>query len=83
LKPPKTTVSSSTSTTPTTPISQQNKPKPTLSPSNIEALQKRLQELGFYRGEIDGIWGPQTQAAVEAAQRAYSIGTADVDNGRL
>ncbi|HEY9671771.1 MAG TPA: peptidoglycan-binding protein [Waterburya sp.] len=80
LKPPKTTVSSSTSTTP---ISQLNKPKPTLSPSNIEALQKRLQELGFYRGEIDGIWGPQTQAAVEAAQRAYSIGTADVDNGRL
>lgn len=80
LKPPKTIVSSSTSAMP---ISQQTKPKPSLSPSNIEALQKRLQELGFYRGEIDGIWGPQTQAAVEAAQRAYSIGTADINNGRL
>ena len=80
LKPPKTIANSSTSTTP---ISQQNQPKPTLNSSNIEALQKRLQELGFYRGEIDGIWGPQTQAAVEAAQRAYSIGTADINNGRL
>ncbi len=89
LKPPKTTPERSTPrtavsrSTPTTPISEQNRPNPTLSPSKIEALQRRLQQLGFYRGEIDGIWGPQTQAAVEAAQRAYSIGTADIDNGRL
>jgi peptidoglycan hydrolase-like protein with peptidoglycan-binding domain len=50
---------------------------------NIQALQRRLQEQGFYRGLIDGIWGPQTQAAVEAAQRAYKISAADLKNGRF
>jgi peptidoglycan hydrolase-like protein with peptidoglycan-binding domain len=55
----------------------------TASRSNVEALQRRLQELGFYRGEIDGIWGPQTQAAVEAAQRVYSVSTADLENERF
>lgn len=49
--------------------------------SEIKALQKRLQLRGFYRASIDGIWGPQTQAAVEAAQRAYSVGTEDIANG--
>ena len=50
---------------------------------NIQALQRRLQEQGFYRGLIDGIWGPQTQAAVEAAQRAYKVSAADLKNGRF
>lgn len=49
--------------------------------SEIKALQKRLQERGFYRASIDGVWGPKTQAAVEAAQRAYSVGTEDIANG--
>jgi peptidoglycan hydrolase-like protein with peptidoglycan-binding domain len=49
--------------------------------SEIKALQKRLQARGFYRGSIDGVWGPKTQAAVEAAQRAYSVGTEDLANG--
>lgn len=49
--------------------------------SDIKALQKRLQARGFYRASIDGVWGPKTQAAVEAAQRSYSVGTEDIANG--
>jgi peptidoglycan hydrolase-like protein with peptidoglycan-binding domain len=50
---------------------------------DTQALQRRLQAKGFYRGAIDGLWGPQTQAAVEAAQRAYSISAADIENGQF
>ncbi|WP_348247165.1 peptidoglycan-binding domain-containing protein [Leptolyngbya sp. GB1-A1] len=50
---------------------------PTLRPgmrgSAIERLQERLQALGFYDGEVDGIFGAQTQAAVEAAQRNFGL----------
>jgi len=53
------------------------------SPSITEALQKRLKELGFYQGEIDGIWGPQTQAAVEAAQRSYDVSVSDIEKRQL
>lgn len=49
---------------------------------DVQALQKRLKEQGFYRGEIDGVWGSRTQAAVEAAQRAYRVSAADIQNGR-
>ncbi|WP_190790662.1 peptidoglycan-binding domain-containing protein [Leptolyngbya sp. FACHB-711] len=50
---------------------------PTLRPgmrgSAIERLQERLQALGFYDGEVDGIFGAQTQAAVEVAQRNFGL----------
>ncbi len=50
---------------------------------DTRSLQRRLQTQGFYRGAIDGIWGPQTQAAVEAAQRAYRVSTSDIKTGRF
>ncbi len=55
----------------------------TSSGFDIKALQKRLQERGFYRGSVDGLWGPKTQAAVEAAQRAYSVSVDDIENRRF
>jgi peptidoglycan hydrolase-like protein with peptidoglycan-binding domain len=69
--------------TPKTTTSRLNTANTNLSNSATLALQKRLQELGFYRGEIDGIWGPQTQAAVEAAQRSYDVSAADLEKRRL
>ncbi len=51
------------------------------SQSDIKALQKRLKTQGFYRGAIDGFWGPQTQAALEAAQRSYNVNANDLVNG--
>lgn len=39
----------------------------------IARLQDRLRHLGFYEGEIDGVFGSQTQAAVRAAQANFDL----------
>ncbi len=44
----------------------------------VKEIQRRLQTAGFYQGAIDGIWGVQSQAALEAAQRAFNINPADL-----
>jgi lysozyme len=41
--------------------------------SEIEAVQKNLQALGFYSGEIDGAYGPKTAAAVAAFQSSQGL----------
>ena len=48
-------------------------PEPALSNGSqgekVEKLQKRLQALGYYTGEIDGQFGPGTREAVVAFQK--------------
>lgn len=44
--------------------------------SDNKAIQRRLQELGYYNGAIDGIYGTQTRNAVIEFQDDYGI-TAD------
>lgn len=39
----------------------------------VAGLQERLRAKGFLDGEADGIFGPETQAAVKGAQRKYEI----------
>mgnify|MGYP001039557031 CR=1 FL=1 len=39
--------------------------------ADVAAYQKQLAALGFYRGAIDGLAGPETRAAVEAYQRSH------------
>lgn len=34
--------------------------------STVKRLQRDMQELGLYEGEVDGIWGSQSQAAWDA-----------------
>lgn len=48
--------------------------KPGTSKEAVELLQTQLQKLGYYEGEIDGIYGPGTQGAVSKFQRAYDLG---------
>jgi len=49
-----------------------------------EEFQQLLGSLGFYDGPIDGIHGPQTRSAIEAAQKAYGLPiTGRVDNDTL
>lgn len=52
-----------------------------LSPQQIRDLQQRLQQAGFYRGEIDGIWGRSTRQAIEAARTRYGVNAADIVRG--
>ena len=42
----------------------------------VRAVQKRLKELGFYKGSADGDFGPATEEAVKAFQKANGL-TAD------
>jgi glucose-6-phosphate dehydrogenase assembly protein OpcA len=44
-----------------------------------EEYQQLLAALGFYAGPIDGIHGPQTKAAVKAAQNAFNL----LETGRV
>lgn len=46
----------------------------------VRAVQRKLRALGFYHGWPDGIFGADTQSAVDAARRAYHLppnGTVD------
>jgi hypothetical protein len=36
------------------------------SPTMRRAIQARLSDYGYYRGTIDGVWGPRTDAALRA-----------------
>jgi len=40
---------------------------------NVKLLQRRLRQLGFKPGPVDGIYGPKTLAAVKRYQRARRI----------
>ena len=44
------------------------------------ALQKSLAEAGYYKGDVDGVYGPATVDAVESLQQAHGLpvtGTVD------
>jgi type IV secretory pathway VirB10-like protein len=51
-----------------------------LNPSSSQdarKIQTRLQELGLYRGSIDGIWGKGSQGALKAFKEKNSLGSPD------
>lgn len=41
--------------------------------SAVSRLQERLRTLGFYNGAIDGVFGAETQTAVQAAQQKFNL----------
>jgi peptidoglycan hydrolase-like protein with peptidoglycan-binding domain len=41
--------------------------------AEVRDAQQRLRTLGFYDGAIDGLWGPETQGAVERFQRQQGL----------
>ena len=50
--------------------------------ARVKDMQRRLKELGYYEGSLDGYFGKQTQAAVKAFQHAIGVkesGVADPD----
>lgn len=54
-----------------------------LPSEEVRSLQQRLRERGFYDGEVDGVWGPRTQAALENAQRVYNVEAEDLLKGEF
>ena len=50
----------------------------------IANVQAALQQQGYYQGEVDGLLGPQTRAAVADYQRANRlVETAAIDQPTL
>lgn len=45
----------------------------TLSQAQVQAVQSRLRSLNFYRGSLDGIWGAETQSAIERFQQGRGL----------
>jgi len=55
-----------------------------LSAERIEQMQSKLNQLGFSAGHVDGIWGPDTSAAVLRFQQSNSLqATGKLDDGTL
>lgn len=48
---------------------------------NVRAMQEKLQEYGYYQGEIDGVYGNQSRQAVEQFQYMHGL-TVDGIAGR-
>lgn len=48
---------------------------PMLRGDDIATLQRRLSELGFHSGRVDGIFGPETELAVTTFQRNTALVT--------
>jgi peptidoglycan hydrolase-like protein with peptidoglycan-binding domain len=44
-----------------------------LSRAAVRNLQSRLRNLGFYRGPVDGLWGPGTQTSIERFQQGRGL----------
>jgi len=44
-----------------------------LSPRAVQAVQGRLRELGYYRGNVDGVWGAETQQAIARFQQGRGL----------
>jgi peptidoglycan hydrolase-like protein with peptidoglycan-binding domain len=42
-------------------------------PADIGTLQAALRRLGLYAGAVDGLYGPLTRAAVDAARRRFGL----------
>jgi peptidoglycan hydrolase-like protein with peptidoglycan-binding domain len=44
-----------------------------LSPDMIRKVQQNLKQAGLYKGRVDGVWGPQTEASVRDYQQQHNI----------
>jgi peptidoglycan hydrolase-like protein with peptidoglycan-binding domain len=46
---------------------------PLMRGPDVQYVQKRLKELGFYTGPEDGVYGPETRDAVIRAQQSFGL----------
>lgn len=43
------------------------------SGNEVKQIQQRLKDWGYYKGNVDGVYGSKTQAAVKAFQKANGL----------
>ncbi len=53
-----------------------------LDNGQLRDIQAKLSRLGFYLGEIDGVYGPQTEAALNSFQSVYALPVTGVTDRR-
>ncbi len=46
-------------------------------------IQRRLQEKGFYKGQLNGVMADDTKKAIKQAQEFYGISLSDIRSGRF
>ena len=57
---------------------------PAVSHAMVQQVQTRLQQAGTYSGRIDGLWGPETAAAVRSYQQQNNLNaTGQLDSDTL
>lgn len=44
-----------------------------LSPAALMSVQERLRQMGAYAGRVDGVWGPDSQSALERFQQGRGL----------
>ena len=44
-----------------------------VAPQAVQDVQSRLRQAGIYNGQIDGVWGADSQAALERYQQAHQL----------
>jgi peptidoglycan hydrolase-like protein with peptidoglycan-binding domain len=44
-----------------------------LAPKAVQTVQERLRQAGVYNGRIDGIWGGDSEAALQRFQQAHQL----------
>ncbi|HEY7576885.1 MAG TPA: peptidoglycan-binding domain-containing protein [Acetobacteraceae bacterium] len=55
-----------------------------LSPAMIRKVQQNLKQAGLYNARVDGVWGPQTEAAVRDYQQQHNMNaTGELDQQTL
>jgi peptidoglycan hydrolase-like protein with peptidoglycan-binding domain len=55
--------------------------QPELSPGVVRTVQASLQQQGLYKGNVDGVWGPETESAVRGYQRDHGMMATGALNG--
>ncbi|PYL04368.1 MAG: hypothetical protein DME31_03830 [Verrucomicrobia bacterium] len=51
--------------------------------ATVAAVQRRLGELGYYRGMVDGVIGPQTRGAIAASESRHGMSVDGMITTRL
>lgn len=54
-------------------IGQQLSYDQALSPGAIRSVQERLRQMGAYSGSVDGVWGNDSQAALQQFQQGHGL----------